>query len=107
MRVMLKEQLHVRIISPRGLRWEGSAESLAGHNRLGPFSILPRHAHLVSIISGQITVAPVGTTPQQFVVGEHGVLFCRNNRVHVFIELPLGQEQLPWWMRARRAPADA
>lgn len=51
------QTLHVQVLSPKGLVWEGEARSVSSVNSQGPFDLLPQHAHFISLINKQpITV---------------------------------------------------
>jgi F-type H+-transporting ATPase subunit epsilon len=45
--------LHVQVLSPHGLIWEGEARSVSSTNSQGPFDLLPQHAHFISLIERQ------------------------------------------------------
>ncbi|MDB5238001.1 MAG: atpC [Candidatus Kaiserbacteria bacterium] len=42
--------LHVQVLSPKGIVWEGEAQSVSSVNSQGPFDLLPQHAHFISLV---------------------------------------------------------
>lgn len=89
--------LSVRVMSPKQVHWEGKAQAVAAVNSLGPFSLLPGHANFVSVIEGDVTIYSTDERGAKTVPGGHGVMFCRDNRLEVFIQLPLGRDQTRFW----------
>ena len=45
--------LRVQVLSPKGLQWEGEAQSVSSVNSQGPFDLLPQHAHFISLVKSQ------------------------------------------------------
>lgn len=98
-----EETLNVRIVSPKKLLWEGKAVAVAGHNSLGDFSILPEHANYVSLIDQAVTVF-ISKKEQRKIPLSHGLIFCRENTIQVFTDLPLGRERKRLWQRLMASP---
>lgn len=50
--------LHVQVLTPQGVTWEGEATAVSSENSEGPFDLLPEHAHFISLVEKKaITVA--------------------------------------------------
>ncbi|MBI1833204.1 MAG: hypothetical protein HYR90_00035 [Candidatus Andersenbacteria bacterium] len=93
--------LAVRVLSPQNVSWKGEAQAVTAINKLGPFSILLDHANFITTIKDTVTIIPASGASYSFEVGL-GVLFCRNNQVEIFIQLPIdAQEQRAWWQSLR------
>jgi F0F1-type ATP synthase epsilon subunit len=79
--------MHVKVISPAQIYYEGPAETVSAINKVGPFDILADHANFFSLLTeGDIVI---NTGPQQlhFPI-KHGIVKVTNNIVTLFIYLP-------------------
>lgn len=91
--------LNVNVLSPQNLSWNGKARAVIGENSIGLFSILPEHANFITVISGTIKIIQTSGADYSFEVG-FGLLYCRENDVKVFIQLPLeAASRKQWWQQ--------
>lgn len=82
-----RPELHVKVISPSQIFYEGPASSVSAVNKVGPFDILPDHANFFSLLtSGDIVVRLPG--PDLKFPIKHGIVKVTNNVVTLFIYLP-------------------
>lgn len=79
--------LHVRVVSPERLVYEGDASALVVPAWDGFLGILPRHAPLLALLGhGRLTVeGPGGANDRSYYVAG-GVLKVENNQVTVITE---------------------
>lgn len=83
---MPSPQLRVKVLSPDGVLFEGEAKSVRLPGALGSFSVLPRHAPLISeLTSGTITIRTSDDASAEFEIGG-GVVEVLNNQITVLVE---------------------
>lgn len=76
---MATSSLHVRILSPHELLFNGEAFSVSSKNSQGPFDILAEHANFITLIENQpITVHPSHGKPVVFTFPLAIVLTIKN-----------------------------
>ncbi len=78
--------LHLNIVSPEKLVFDGDVESVTLPATLGPFTILPHHAPIVSSLTRGKLVFLVGNEEQSIEV-KGGVVDMSDNRVDVCVEM--------------------
>lgn len=83
---MAQQQLHLKIVSPEGTKFEGVAQQVVLPGEYGLFGILPKHAPLIAALNegtiryeaeGQIYTLPI----------QGGFAEVKNDNVTVSIEL--------------------
>lgn len=80
-------KLHVKVISPSQIFYEGPAEAVSAVNKVGPFDILANHSNFFSLLTtGDITVS-TGAQTLRFPI-KHGIVKVTHNVITVFIYLP-------------------
>lgn len=78
--------LHVRVVSPEKLVYEGDASALVAPAWDGVVGILPNHAPLLALLGhGRLTVEATGSGGREYYVAG-GVLKVENNHVTVLTE---------------------
>lgn len=83
----LKQNLHVRIVSPRGVIFEGQAFSISSKNSVGAFDILPQHANFITIVENQpISVIKSDNTHEEFHF-DLAIIYTRENQVNVYTDI--------------------
>lgn len=83
----LKPTLQVRIVSPRGVIFEGEAGSVSSKNSVGAFDILPQHANFITIVENQpISVIKSDNTQEDFHF-DLAIIYTRNNQVNVYTDI--------------------
>lgn len=81
------QTLLVRIVSPRGVIFEGQATSVSSKNSIGSFDILPQHANFITIVENQpISVIKADTTHEDFHF-DLAIIYTRNNQVNVYTDI--------------------
>lgn len=81
------QTMHVRVISPSQIFYEGPAESVSAKNKVGDFDILPNHAHFFSLLTQGDIVLHAGDQELRFPI-QHGIVKVTDNIVTLFIYLP-------------------
>jgi F0F1-type ATP synthase epsilon subunit len=79
--------LHVKVISPAQIYYEGSADSVSAHNKVGPFDILSDHTNFFSLLTAGDIAINTGTQVLKFPIKD-GIVKVTNNIVTLFIYLP-------------------
>ncbi|HVI69131.1 MAG TPA: F0F1 ATP synthase subunit epsilon [Magnetospirillaceae bacterium] len=79
--------LHVKVISPSQVFYEGPAESVSAKNKVGSFDILANHAHFFSLLTEGDIVVNTGAQQLRF-PAQHGIVKVTDNVVTLFIYLP-------------------
>jgi F0F1-type ATP synthase epsilon subunit len=79
--------LHVKVISPAQMYYEGPAESVSAKNKVGAFDILANHANFFSLLTAGDIVINTGAQTLKFPIKD-GIVKVTNNVVTLFIYLP-------------------
>jgi len=79
--------LHVKVISPSQMYYEGPAESVSANNKVGAFDILANHANFFSLLTAGDIAINTGVQTLKFPI-QHGIVKVTNNVVTLFIYLP-------------------
>ena len=79
--------LHVKVISPSQIYYEGPAESVSAKNKVGSFDVLSDHANFFSLLTEGDIVIETGAQKLKFPI-KHGIVKVTNNIVTLFIYLP-------------------
>lgn len=87
MKLAGKPKLHVKVISPMQVYYDGSAQAVSAVNKVGPFDILADHANFFSLLTEGNIVVHTGYQELAFPI-THGIVKCTNNRITLFIYLP-------------------
>lgn len=81
------QTLHVRIVSPRGVIFEGETKSVSSKNSVGNFDILPQHANFITIVENQpISVRKADETQEDFHF-DLAIIYTRNNQVNIYTDI--------------------
>ena len=79
-------KLHLNIVSPERLIFDGDVDSVTLPATLGRFTILPNHAPIVSSLTqGRLTYLTEGE--EQSIEVQGGVVDMSDNRVDVCVEM--------------------
>jgi F0F1-type ATP synthase epsilon subunit len=76
-------RLNVKIFSPYQVFYQGSAVSVSGHNKTGPFDVLVNHGNFFSLLPEGIVTVNTGFEAIQIQIGS-GVMKVSNNTVELF-----------------------
>jgi len=79
--------LHVKVISPAQMYYEGPADSVSAHNKVGSFDILRDHANFFSLLTAGDIAINTGAQVLTFPIRD-GIVKVTNNIVTLFIYLP-------------------
>lgn len=78
--------LQVKIYSPFKTYFSGPASSVSAENDTGPFDVLPRHHHFMTILNaGDITVRSE-QNEQKFRIAR-GIMHVKNDKVVIFLDV--------------------
>jgi F-type H+-transporting ATPase subunit epsilon len=61
--------LAVRIVTPRKVAWEGTAQSVQAPGELGEFGVLPKHIPFLTTLRPGPMVVDTGSSKLKFTVG--------------------------------------
>ena len=86
---MANQSLKVRIISPRGIIFQGEATALSSINSKGPFDILPQHANIITLIEqSPILIHKTDRTMQTFTF-PLAIVYFENNFATIYTDIQL------------------
>jgi F0F1-type ATP synthase epsilon subunit len=80
-------QLHVKVVSPSQIFYEGPADSVSAANKVGAFDILPNHANFFSLLTVGDIIVRIAGQQLKFPI-KHGIVKVTNNVITLFIYLP-------------------
>jgi len=79
--------IHVKVISPAQIFYDGPADSVSAFNKVGPFDILTDHANFFSLLTAGDISINTGAQVLKFPIKD-GIVKVTNNIVTLFIYLP-------------------
>ncbi|MFA7309826.1 MAG: hypothetical protein WC050_02875 [Candidatus Paceibacterota bacterium] len=79
--------LLVRASSPKGLLWEGRAQSVSSLNSQGPFDLLPEHAHFISLIERQPIVIVKEGGEEETLIFQSAVIRLFDDVVNIYADI--------------------
>ena len=79
---MRDQRLHVRVVTPEGMLWEGYASAVSSQNSEGNFDILPDHANFITLID-RLPIKVIGAEPHIFQF-EKSVVSALNNVISIY-----------------------
>lgn len=82
-----KPLLHVRILSPRQLIFEGEALSVSSKNILGDFDILPFHANFISLIEKNIIRIKKADSHLLTLAVPFAILYQSGNKINIYTDI--------------------
>lgn len=82
----LKQELHVKVISPFEIIYEGKARSLSARNAVGTFDILPGHVNFMTLLEAGDVVVLTSVDERRYAL-DHGILKVNRNTVVVFANI--------------------
>jgi len=80
---MKNEVIKVVIRKKEGVEWEGEADNLSSTNEIGPFDILPEHAHFVGLVEQYIIVRVKGKEKKWEI--DRGIISVIDNVVEAYL----------------------
>jgi F0F1-type ATP synthase epsilon subunit len=86
MKLGSEAKLHVKIMSPTQILYEGAALSVSANNKVGPFDILADHANFFSLLSEGSILVNIGMRTLTIPV-QQGIIKVTNNSVTLFIDI--------------------
>jgi len=78
--------LAVQIFTPKGVAWEGEAQSVSSVNSQGPFDLLPEHAHFISLVEHQ-PIKVITKAGEQVYTFQTAVIRLMDNRVTIYADV--------------------
>jgi len=75
--------LHLRIMAPTSVIFEGEVESVSASNHVGPFDILSGHTNFFTLLSNGTIIASKDGKQTSFEV-QKGILKVQNDTVTVY-----------------------
>lgn len=80
----LPNELHISIINPEMVVYEGKVKSVTSSNEKGVFDILPFHSNFVTLIKEKISVIDQENVPHEFPV-QAGIMKVYENNIYIFL----------------------
>lgn len=78
-----RSTIHLRIIAPTSIVFEGDVDSVSAANQVGPFDVLPGHANLFTLLTGGPVVIRQNSDRQVLSV-QKGIMKVQDDRVTVY-----------------------
>lgn len=85
-------ELRVRVQTPEGVVWEGSAEAVSSKNAAGPFDILPEHANIITLIEGHPIEVVIAGGSKNFSF-EKALISVENDQVSIYADIVPGKKE--------------
>lgn len=84
-----KPVMHVKVYSPFKVYFEDDAYSISGVNATGPFDVLPRHHHFMTLLSPCELVVKTANSqmPEQRIRISGGLMHVKTDQVTVFLDV--------------------
>jgi len=87
MKLKGEPQLHVRVLSPTQVHYDGEAMAVSAVNKVGAFDILADHANFFSLLTeGMITIT-TGAQQKVEIPVTQGIMKVKNNTITLFVDL--------------------
>jgi len=83
---MNNEQLHIRIISPTGMLYEGDIHHVTFPGELGNFSVYPLHAPIISALKKGIIMYYKSADDKEAIEIQSGFVEVKDNRITACVE---------------------
>lgn len=84
---MSNGKLHMQIVSPTGTLFEGEADSVSLPGTMGPFTVLPRHAPIISALDKGVVVYSDDAGNRHEIAVSGGFAEVKDNVVTVAVEI--------------------
>ena len=81
-----EERLHLRILAPTSVIFDGQVDSVSAENHVGSFDVLPGHTNFFTLLSGEIVQANELGRPLTFNV-QRGIMKVHDNVVVVYANI--------------------
>ena len=82
--------LHLRVLAPTSIIFDGAVRSVSAVNHVGPFDILPGHTNFFTLISGGNVMADKDGDQVVFEV-QKGILKVQEDSVTVYANVGTGR----------------
>ena len=79
--------LHVQVLTPKGVVWEGGARSVSSVNSQGPFDLLPEHAHFISLVERQPITLIEGNGSERTLLYQTAVIRLFDGIVTIYADI--------------------
>lgn len=87
-----RNQLYVRVLSPREVLYQGEAKAVSSRNSQGKFDVLPQHANYITIIENEpIEVLKPDNKLTTFKV-KQAILYTVENKVTIYTDPTIDRE---------------
>lgn len=83
--------LHVEVMSPEKILYNGPAQAVSAINDAGKFDILPLHSHFITMIEGDLTIHT--DNKKRLFPKVQGVIRCFDNDVKIYLETESKESQ--------------
>ena len=83
---MSERKLHIRLVSPKGVLFDGEADKVTLPGAEGKFMVLPRHAPIISaLVEGEVVYSAEGVEESVAIAG--GFADVKDDTVTVAVEV--------------------
>jgi F0F1-type ATP synthase epsilon subunit len=80
------EGMHVKVYAPYKVYYEGQATSISAVNQTGPFDILPKHHHFITLLTPCDVVVRTATHEETIRI-QGGIMHVKSDSVIVFLDV--------------------
>jgi F0F1-type ATP synthase epsilon subunit len=80
------KHMHVKVYAPFKVYYDGQAESISAENDTGPFDILPKHHHFISLLS-PCEIVVRNEVKEEKVKITRGIMHVKADEVIVFLDV--------------------
>ena len=93
-RIVRGQKLAVIVRSRQTTAYDGTASAVSSINDKGPFDVLPRHTHFISLIRERVTVQKEDGELKQ-IVFPYGIMKVKDDTVEVYIGIETNKKIPP------------
>lgn len=88
-------EMHVRVVTPDKLIFDGAASRIQAKGTEGQFMILPRHLPMVSLLGiGELRIDAVQEAESHYIAIDEGILEVSNNSITILATDALAAEDI-------------
>jgi F0F1-type ATP synthase epsilon subunit len=78
--------MHVKVYAPFKVYFDGDAKSISAVNDTGPFDVLPRHHHFITLLDPCEIIVRTEKDEEKIKIN-HGVMHVKADEVVVFLDV--------------------
>lgn len=80
------DSMFVKVYAPSKVYFEGQADSISAVNQTGPFDILPKHHHFITLLTACDIVVRTRTNEEKIRI-QNGLMHVKSDSVVVFLDI--------------------